>query len=113
VVAYVRPHDVDIAHEAHRAALDVAVDRRTDLGWTAKLHLRLADGQTILAQVRNDQAQSLHAGMHLYASLRGAKIFPNGGPAPTDLTTSAPETSDPQVPVPSSQSSAPPGPLLG
>ena len=113
VVAYVRPHDVDITHQPHQAALDVTVDRRTDLGWTAKLHLRLTDGQTILAQVRNDQAHTLHPGMHLYASLRGAKIFPNHGPAPTDPTTSTPQPPDPHAPVPSNQTSAPPGPLLG
>jgi sulfate transport system ATP-binding protein len=113
VVAYVRPHDIEIAHQPGPATLAVTVDRRTDLGWTAKLQLRLADDQTILAQVRNDEAQDLPTGTHLYATLHRAKIFPNGGHAQAGPVPSAPVSPDTDEQVPSDQASAPSRPMPG
>jgi hypothetical protein len=53
----------------------VAVERRTDMGWMSKLHLRLEDGQPLVAQLPNDEIEGVEAGQRLYANLRNPKVF--------------------------------------
>jgi hypothetical protein len=72
----------------------IAVERRTDMGWTAKLYLRLEDGQPLVAQLPNEEIQSVGPGQRLYANLRNPKVFSDdrektvsdarGEPAPED-----------------------------
>jgi sulfate/thiosulfate transport system ATP-binding protein len=98
--AYIRPHDVEITFTPGDMSFPITVDRRTDLGWMSKLHLRLEDGQTLVAQLPNEEIVGVLPGKHLYANMRHPKVFaPNGArrepgepPVPVALVsgTSAP-----------------------
>jgi len=78
-LAYVRPHDVGLAVAAGPMSFPATVERRTDLGWASKVHLRLTDGQTLVAQLPNEDLIGILPGRQVYADLRNAKVFmPNG-----------------------------------
>jgi sulfate transport system ATP-binding protein len=74
--AYVRPHDVRLSRKPESLAFPVDIERRTDLGWMSKFHLRLADGQILIANIPNEEANGLTSGEHAWAILRNAKVFP-------------------------------------
>jgi sulfate transport system ATP-binding protein len=73
--AYVRPHDVAVRFEPGSLSFPVQVQRRTDLGWMSKLVLELADGQTFVAQLPNEELLGVVAGREVFADLRNAKVF--------------------------------------
>jgi ABC-type sulfate/molybdate transport systems ATPase subunit len=75
-VAYIRPHDVQITADKGERSFPVAVERRTDMGWMSKLHLRLEDGQPLVAQLPNEEIDGVAAGQNLFANLRNPKVFP-------------------------------------
>jgi sulfate transport system ATP-binding protein len=83
--AYVRPHDVTVRFEPGPLSFPVTVQRRTDLGWMSKLVLLLADGQTLVVQLPNEELLGVVAGREVFADLRNAKVFaldvapPTGG----------------------------------
>jgi sulfate/thiosulfate transport system ATP-binding protein len=79
-VAYVRPHDVGLRRKPEDLAFAVDIERRTDLGWMSKFHLRLADGQLLIADIPNDEANGLNSGEEAWAVLRNAKVFPATDP---------------------------------
>jgi sulfate transport system ATP-binding protein len=78
-IAYVRPHDIRLSVAAMPMAFPVTVERRTDLGWASKVHLRLADGQELIAQLPNEELMGINPGREVQASLRNAKVFTPGG----------------------------------
>lgn len=85
--AYIRPHDIQITPQAGEMSFPVSVERRTNLGWTSKLHLRLEDGQLLMAELPNEGMNGVRAGAHLYANLRNAKVFildPDAGASPDE-----------------------------
>ena len=41
----------------------------------SKLHLRLDDGQRLVAQLPNEEIDGVEAGQHLFANLRNPKVF--------------------------------------
>jgi hypothetical protein len=45
------------------------------MGWMSKLHLRLEDGQPLVAQLPNEEIEGVSAGQHLFANLRNPKVF--------------------------------------
>jgi sulfate/thiosulfate transport system ATP-binding protein len=73
--AYVRPHDVAVRFEPGPLSFPVTVQRRTDLGWMSKLVLQLADGQTLVVQLPNEELLGVAAGREVFADLRNAKVF--------------------------------------
>ena len=74
-IAYIRPHDIEITSEAGSTSFPVAVERRTDMGWMSKLHLRLEDGQPLVAQLPNEEIVGVEGGQKLFANLRNPKVF--------------------------------------
>jgi sulfate transport system ATP-binding protein len=74
-VAYIRPHDIEITNTAGSTSFPVLVERRTDMGWMSKLHLRLEDGQPLVAPLPNEEIDGVDAGQRLYANLRNPKVF--------------------------------------
>jgi sulfate transport system ATP-binding protein len=74
-IAYIRPHDIEITGEAGSTSFPVAVERRIDMGWMSKLHLRLEDGQPLVAQLPNEEIVGIEAGQRLFANLRNPKVF--------------------------------------
>ena len=74
-VAYIRPHDVEVTTEAGEMSFPIVVERRTELGWQAKLHLRLEDGQPLVAQLPNEDIDGVRPGQRLFANLRNPKVF--------------------------------------
>src|SRR5690242_14455266 len=84
-VAYIRPHDIEITSEAGQMSFPISVERRTDLGWAGKLHLKLEDGQALVAQLPNDEIQDIRPGQRLFANFRNPKVFIEDG-APRDVT---------------------------
>jgi sulfate transport system ATP-binding protein len=85
--AYVRPHDVRLATAPLNGSSSPAdVDRVTDLGWTSKVQLRLPDGQSLIAQLPNEQLAGVVQGTKVWVDLRNAKVFPpKGGLASDEL----------------------------
>jgi sulfate transport system ATP-binding protein len=82
--AYIRPHDVGIRFEPGPMSFPVNVRRRTNLGWMSKLVLEMADGQTLLAQLPNEELMGVVAGREVYADLRNAKVFAAQAPPSID-----------------------------
>jgi sulfate transport system ATP-binding protein len=74
-VAYIRPHDIRITATPEEMSFPVTVERRTELGWMSKLHLRLEDGQALVAQLPNEEIEGVRAGRRLFANLRNPKVF--------------------------------------
>jgi len=74
-VAYIRPHDIQITGTPGEMSFPITVERRTDLGWMSKVHLRLEDGQALVAQLPNEEIVGVRPGKHLYANLRNPKVF--------------------------------------
>jgi sulfate transport system ATP-binding protein len=74
-VAYIRPHDIELTTAPGEMSFPIAVERRTDMGWMAKLHLRLEDGQPLVAQLPNEETEGVRPGQRLYANLRNPKVF--------------------------------------
>jgi len=81
-VAYIRPHDIEITAEAGAMSFPISVERRTDLGWAAKLHLRLEDGQGLVAQLPNDEIEDIRPGQRLFANFRNPMVFVEEADAP-------------------------------
>ena len=82
-VAYIRPHDIEITGAAGPTSFPVVVERRIDMGWMSKLHLRLEDGQPLVAQLPNEELEDVEAGQHLFANLRNPKVFADDRVEPT------------------------------
>jgi sulfate transport system ATP-binding protein len=80
--AYVRPHDVRLTNTESDTSFGVSVDRRTNMGWESKLHLRLADGQVLIAQLANEELGDVSFSQPLFAELRYAKVFQADGEVP-------------------------------
>jgi len=85
--AYVRPHDIRLTNEETETSFGVTVERRTNMGWESKLHLRLADGQVLIAQLPNEELTHVSFARPVFADLRHAKVFSSG----EELTAEAPE----------------------
>ena len=78
--AFVRPHDVRLSSRPRMAlSTPATVRRRTNLGWTSKIELLLADGQELVAELPNDDLNGLEQGGRVYADLRNAKVFAPDG----------------------------------
>ena len=77
--AFVRPHDVELRRVPADSSFPVVVDRRTNLGWMSKLHLRLDDGQSFTAELPNEDVAGVSAGDSVHAILRNAKVFSANG----------------------------------
>jgi sulfate transport system ATP-binding protein len=77
--AYVRPHDVRLTNAESNTSFGVSVDRRTNMGWESKLHLRLSDGQVLIAQLPNDELAEVSFAQPLFAELRYVKVFQADG----------------------------------
>jgi sulfate/thiosulfate transport system ATP-binding protein len=73
--AYVRPHDIRLTNEESETAFRVTVERRTNMGWESKLHLRLSDGQPLIAQLPNEELGTVSFARPVFADLRHAKVF--------------------------------------
>ena len=74
-VAYIRPHDIAISASPGEMTFPVTVERRIDLGWMSKLHLRLEDGQSLVAQLPNEEVGGVRSGREMFANLQNAKVF--------------------------------------
>jgi ABC-type Fe3+/spermidine/putrescine transport system ATPase subunit len=91
--AYVRPHDVRIAPGAATDPLSSAtatVVRITSLGWLARVNLRLADGQVIVAHIPQQELFGAKEQDEVRLDLRNPKAFlraaPGESPAPSQPT---------------------------
>jgi len=80
--AYIRPHDVQVTRLPGAMSFPVRVERRTNMGWMSKVHLRLEDGQTLVAEIPNDELNGIRGGEPAQANLRNAKVFALDGGAP-------------------------------
>ena len=56
---WVRPHDLDIAHEPTAGSTEAMIDRISRLGFAARVELSAADGEPITAQVTRDRLEEL------------------------------------------------------
>jgi len=74
--AYIRPHDVRVSDQRKDGeSLPGLLERSKDLGWMSKLHLRLPDGQTVIAHIPNDELGVHEPGDQVWVDLRNAKVF--------------------------------------
>jgi sulfate transport system ATP-binding protein len=56
---FIRPHDIDIRTESTGESIEAMVDRVTHIGFEVRVHLSLADGRSLWAQVTRDEAEQL------------------------------------------------------
>jgi sulfate/thiosulfate transport system ATP-binding protein len=86
--AFIRPHDVRVlASGANGDSVPATLERMNSLGWMSKLHLRLEDGQALIAHVPNEHLGGVVPGNQVRVDLRNAKIFarePAGEPTRDD-----------------------------
>ncbi len=80
--AFIRPHDIGLTRAPGDLSFPVTVERRTNLGWMSKLHLRLEDGQMLTAELPNEEIMGIGPGDHVHANLRNAKVFSQDGQDP-------------------------------
>jgi sulfate transport system ATP-binding protein len=74
--AYVRPHDITITHDqTSNLACRARVERRSNLGWVSNLHLKLPDGQRLIAQLRNEDLDGIKPGDEVFVDLEKANVF--------------------------------------
>ena len=74
--AYVRPHDVRLRLKpGHGLSSEGLVERMINLGWTSKVLLRLADGQSLSAQLPNEHLTGMGPGSTVWVDLQNAKVF--------------------------------------
>jgi len=84
--AYIRPHDVRVAHHRENGnAVPAVLERVNNLGWMSKLHLSLSDGQALVAHVPNEELGPYEPGEQVWVDLRNAKVFASD----EELTASA------------------------
>ena len=57
--AFIRPHDIDIRTEPTGESVEAMIDRVTHIGFEVRVHLSLADGRMLWAQVTRDEAEEL------------------------------------------------------
>ena len=60
--AYIRPHDVQVTRLPGPMSFPVEIERRTNMGWVSKLVLRLEDGQSLVAEIPNEELDGIRAG---------------------------------------------------
>jgi sulfate transport system ATP-binding protein len=79
--AYVRPHDVRIAEPGGppNGSVLVTVERISRLGWVARLSLRLADGNVLVAHVPQEELNGASEGDSVSIDLRNPKAFHRDG----------------------------------
>jgi sulfate transport system ATP-binding protein len=74
--AYIRPHDVRVSDRRNGdGSLPGVLERSKDIGWMSKLHLRLPDGQAVIAHIPNDELGPHEPGDQVWVDLRNAKVF--------------------------------------
>ncbi|MDP9330377.1 MAG: ABC transporter ATP-binding protein [Actinomycetota bacterium] len=73
--AFIRPHDVRIAHDAPNGSIYAKIERVSSLGWLARLTLRLPDDSVIVAHVPQDQLSGAGQGDTISVDLRNPKAF--------------------------------------
>ena len=83
--AYVRPHDVHVSIDSEGGEARATVMRRTMLGWLSQLTLHLANGETIVAHVPNEDIEGVKEGDTVWVDLRNPKAFARPVADPTDL----------------------------
>jgi sulfate/thiosulfate transport system ATP-binding protein len=59
---WVRPHELEIAHEPSHDAVEAIVERITPYGFDARIELALADGETVHVQLTRDRLELLELG---------------------------------------------------
>ncbi len=73
--AYVRPHDIRVAATPEDASAKATIERMATLGWLARLSLRLAGGETLVAHVPHDELAGAKEGDEVWVDLRNPKAF--------------------------------------
>ena len=74
--AYIRPHDVRVSDSrGNGESLPGVLERIKDLGWMSKLHVRMPDGQAVIAHIPNDELGEHQPGDEVWVDLRNAKVF--------------------------------------
>ena len=72
--AYVRPHDVRVVGRGDRRPTGT-IERIATLGWLARLSIRLAGGETLVAHVPQEELGDASEGDEVWIDLRSPKAF--------------------------------------
>jgi sulfate transport system ATP-binding protein len=75
--AWVRPHDVQLSHEANGATREAQITRIVRLGFETRVELERSDGQRLQAQLTRDEADQLELrdGDIVYVKTRKERVF--------------------------------------
>lgn len=80
--AFVRPHDVLVSTaERNGGSVAARVERVRTLGWVSRVSLRLDDDQVLMAEIPNEELETLEIGTEVWVDLRHAKAFRSPEPA--------------------------------
>ena len=74
---WVRPHDLELAHEPLAGSVEAMIDRISRLGFEARVELTGADGEPVVVQVTRDQLDELELerGQIVWASPARERVF--------------------------------------
>lgn len=75
--AWVRPHDVEIAHSPNGETIEAMIDRVVHLGFEVRIELTLQDGEKFSVQLTREQVdeQELKDGQIVFVRPRAARVF--------------------------------------
>jgi sulfate transport system ATP-binding protein len=73
--AFVRPHDVRVSAEKNGSNAQGQVVRIATLGWLARVTVKLAGGETLVAHVPHDELHGAKEGDDVWIDLRNPKAF--------------------------------------
>ena len=75
---FIRPHDIDIRVEPTENSVEAMIDRVTHIGFEVRVHLSLADGRALWAQVTRDETEQLELsrGQIVHVRPNRTKAFP-------------------------------------
>jgi sulfate transport system ATP-binding protein len=73
--AYIRPHDVKVSSDKNGSDAKGTVERIATLGWLARVTIRLAGGEKLVAHVPHEELHGAVEGDEVWIDLRNPKAF--------------------------------------
>jgi len=70
---FVRPHDVELGQEAEKGSDEAMVERVVHLGFEVRVELLRADGERLLAQLTQEEAEQLELERGQIVHLRSSR----------------------------------------
>ncbi len=86
--AWVRPHELDVAHHPTEDAVEALIERITPYGFDARIELALGGGEAVTVQMTRERLEllELERGQIVWVRPDRERVFGERGPAPAAAT---------------------------